>query len=241
MQKSSNMVPDEVVYNTLLDGCARYGQFERGMKVIDTMRAAGMAGSNFTLSLVAKLASRSKQPEKAFELVERLQAEFKVNKLNMHVFNNLIHAASVNNDLPKAKATFARMLSEQVKPDGRTFSLLLRSCISSKDFEPALIILRSAFGLPQDRALWSEVSSDDLLLKALRHLPAHSGASWKQGANAIPNDIIQDLFQNVSEHAQKSANARLRAGAALLLKDISAAAPGLKVDTRVHRKLLTGA
>jgi len=237
MQQTPNMAPDEVVYNTLLDGCARYGRFERGMKVIDTMRAAGISASNFTLSLVAKLASRSKHPEKAFELVEQLQAEFKI-ELNMHVFNNLLHAASLTGDLPKAKSTFARMVSQKVKPDGRTWALLLRTCISSKAFETALVTLRAAMGLPQE---WTKASPDCQLLAALRHLPSRGGAALKRGANTITHDVIQDVFQNVSAQVQKSADTRLRAEAAALLQDIWEVAPGLQVDSHVQRRLLPGA
>eukprot|EP00930_Biecheleria_cincta_P060309 TRINITY_DN45988_c0_g1_i1.p1 TRINITY_DN45988_c0_g1~~TRINITY_DN45988_c0_g1_i1.p1 ORF type:complete len:753 (+),score=177.43 TRINITY_DN45988_c0_g1_i1:105-2363(+) len=240
MQQTPNMAPDEVVYNTLLDGCARYGRFERGMKVIDTMRAAGIPASNFTLSLVAKLASRSKQPEKAFELVEQLQAEFKV-ELNMHVFNNLLHAASLTRDLPKAKSTFAQMLSQRVKPDGRTFSLFLRTCISNKAFETALVTLRAAVGLAQDSELWTRNSTDCQLLAALRYLPSRGGAALKRGTHAIPHDVIQDVFQNVSAYAQKSADARLQAEAAALLQDIFQVMPGLQVDIHVQRRLLPGA
>lgn len=237
MQHTPNMVPDEVVYNTLIDGCARYGHFERGMKVIDTMRAAGIAASNFTLSLVAKLACRSKQPEKAFELVEQLQAEFKI-KLNMHVFNNLLQAASLIGDLAKTKSTFVRMLSQKVKPDGRSFSLLLRTCISNKDFDTVLVTLRAAIGLPQDKQLWIKTSSDCQLLAALRHLPSRGGAALKRGANAIPHDLIQDVFQRVSVHAQKSADTRLQAEASALLQDVCEVVPGLQVDIRIQRRLL---
>ena len=34
MQANTDLHPDEVTYNTLLDGCARYGLFDRGLEVL---------------------------------------------------------------------------------------------------------------------------------------------------------------------------------------------------------------
>lgn len=233
MQRSTSIAPDEVMYNTLMDGCARYGQFERGIKVLDSMRAAGIPASNYTLSLVAKLATRSQQPAKAFELVEKLQAEFEV-KLNMHVFNNLIHAASCSGDLPKAKAIFARMISEKVKPDARTFSLLLRTCISSGAAETALAILRAAVGLPQLEDSGRNAFVDCQLQLALRRLPP---AEIRKGPKAISHDVISEVFEFVTVHVQKRADNGLQAEVTALLRDVHALMPGWKVNAQLQRML----
>eukprot|EP00930_Biecheleria_cincta_P039657 TRINITY_DN27244_c0_g4_i1.p1 TRINITY_DN27244_c0_g4~~TRINITY_DN27244_c0_g4_i1.p1 ORF type:complete len:739 (+),score=137.81 TRINITY_DN27244_c0_g4_i1:145-2361(+) len=225
MQKSTSLVPDEVMFNTLMDGCARYGRFERGMKVLDSMRAAGIPPSNFTLAIVAKLASRSKQPEKAFEAVEQLQTEFSV-KLNTSVFNNLIHAASCTRDLYKAKALVVRMISEKTKPDARTFSLLLRLCISSRAAETAMIILRAGIGLPQAK----ESSSDCLLQAALRKLPSRSGVATKKGPDAIPQEVIQDVVEFLIAHARKQGDNSLLAEVTEILGKVHALMPELTVN-----------
>jgi len=35
MKCNTDLTPDEVTFNTLLDGCARYGLYERGMQVLE--------------------------------------------------------------------------------------------------------------------------------------------------------------------------------------------------------------
>merc|ERR1719145_143564 len=70
MKLTKDFRPDEIAYNTLLDGCARHGLFERGMGLLQDMEDAGVAPSNFTLSVLVKLANRSHRVEKAFELCE---------------------------------------------------------------------------------------------------------------------------------------------------------------------------
>merc|ERR1719324_2258113 len=69
MLQTTRFKPDEIMYNTLLDGCARQGLFERGFKVLSEMEADGISPSNFTLSLLVKLCSRSKRLARAFEVV----------------------------------------------------------------------------------------------------------------------------------------------------------------------------
>eukprot|EP00913_Durusdinium_trenchii_P020370 g19136.t1 len=96
----------------------------------EDMQKSGIAPSNYTLSVVAKLASRSKKPKKAFSLVEDLRKEYGI-KLNMHVYNNLIQAAIGDNDSWKAQEVFAEMLKSNVQPDGRTDvgSFMLQLCV----------------------------------------------------------------------------------------------------------------
>merc|ERR1719197_2289802 len=70
MVQTTKFKPDEVMYNTLLDGCARQGLYDRGMSVLGNMQAAGVNPSNFTLSVLVKLCSRSKRLLRGFELVQ---------------------------------------------------------------------------------------------------------------------------------------------------------------------------
>eukprot|EP00440_Ansanella_granifera_P038848 gb/GFBE01042151.1/.p1 GENE.gb/GFBE01042151.1/~~gb/GFBE01042151.1/.p1 ORF type:complete len:963 (+),score=290.52 gb/GFBE01042151.1/:1-2889(+) len=180
MKKNSNIRPDEVTYNTLLDGCARYGLFEKGMKVMDEMRAAGVPPSNFTLSVLVKLATRAKRPSsKAFELCDSIAKEFKI-RLNVHVYNNLIQAClSQGNDLRKALDTTERMFSEKVRPDPRTYALMLRACINGQRLEDSIQLLRSASGL----------RGGHHRLQAFGSIPALRG-----GASALPRDLLTEVL-----------------------------------------------
>jgi len=146
MKNCRGLHPDEVTYNTLLDGCARWGKWERGVALLEEMQTDGVPPSNCTLSVVVKLANRSKRPEQAFELTENLCAKYRI-RLNVYVFNNLIHVCTTVNDLPRATKVLERMLQERVRPDPRTYLLLLRGCIRAKAPEDAAGLLRAAAGL----------------------------------------------------------------------------------------------
>merc|ERR1719331_2512555 len=55
MMKTTSFKPDEIMYNTLLDGCARQGLFDRGMQVLREMESVGVSPTNYTLSVLVKL------------------------------------------------------------------------------------------------------------------------------------------------------------------------------------------
>jgi len=147
MKRCPDFAPDEVTYNTLLDGCARHGMLERGLELLKDMEASNVTPSNFTLSVVVKLANRSKQPDKGFELCYSLSRKYNI-RLNMHVYNNLIHASTAHGNLPRALDVFKEMLSAKARPDNRTYTLLLRALIDAASATEAAGLLRASTGLP---------------------------------------------------------------------------------------------
>merc|ERR1719446_861484 len=63
MKDGTNLKPDEIMYNSLLDGCAQNNLFTEGLQVLDEMQKAGVTPSNFTLSIMVKLLNRSRRVE----------------------------------------------------------------------------------------------------------------------------------------------------------------------------------
>merc|ERR1719446_1290761 len=131
MRRTTNLEPDEIMFNTLLDGCARQGLYDRGMALFEKMNKSGVRPSNFTLSVLVKLANRGKKLEKAFEICEEVSSKYGF-RLNVHVFANLIQACINHRDVPRAIDVLERMLRERVRPDVRSYSLLLRACIETR-------------------------------------------------------------------------------------------------------------
>merc|ERR1719401_637026 len=106
----------------------------------------GVKPSNFTLSVLVKLANRGKRPDKAFELCKEITQKYHF-RLNIHVYNNLVHACTAHGNSQKGIATLEKLLSERVRPDMRTYALLLRGCISEGSAQDADGLLRSALGV----------------------------------------------------------------------------------------------
>merc|ERR1719387_471083 len=62
MRRETRFKPDEIMYNTLLDGCAQANLMEEGLKLLEQMQTEGIRPSNFTLSILVKMASHARQP-----------------------------------------------------------------------------------------------------------------------------------------------------------------------------------
>eukprot|EP00441_Pelagodinium_beii_P025444 CAMPEP_0197662238 /NCGR_PEP_ID=MMETSP1338-20131121/52577_1 /TAXON_ID=43686 ORGANISM="Pelagodinium beii, Strain RCC1491" /NCGR_SAMPLE_ID=MMETSP1338 /ASSEMBLY_ACC=CAM_ASM_000754 /LENGTH=750 /DNA_ID=CAMNT_0043239985 /DNA_START=161 /DNA_END=2413 /DNA_ORIENTATION=+ len=227
--KRGNITADEITYNTILDGCARYGMFDRGVEVLSSMKLNGVKPSNYTLSVVTKLANRSKRPHMAFELVDALSKEFDLHP-NMHVYNNLIQAATLQGYMSKAQGVFASMLNAGVQPDSRTWTLLLRSFVSKRLSAEVMDLIRAAFGLETE----GQCSLEKELAAALQGRQI-SKAAWKKGGPIPDEDALSDAFEHLSRLPTRNSSQVVQAWR--LLKEVQAAMPNLKVKVEIRTRL----
>jgi len=216
MKQSEKLRPDEITYNTLIDGCAQRGLYEQGMKVLEEMLEAEVAPSNFTLSVLVKLANRSRRPEKAFELCDRLSRRYRL-RPNVHVYNNLVHACTGNRDTQRAIRVFEQMLREKVHPDVRTYTLLLRGSLNAGEVQHVEGLLRAALGLQG----------------AQPQLVAFGGAAL-QLRGGLPRELLSEVLQGL---AGPCGEQRL---AVQLLREMRAQ-PGIKLDPRLPLSLTSKA
>merc|ERR1719281_131364 len=70
LKRDGNLKPDEIMYNSLLDGCARNVLVDEGLRLLEEMQNEGVKPSNFTLSLLVKLMGRARRLDQAFSIVE---------------------------------------------------------------------------------------------------------------------------------------------------------------------------
>merc|ERR1712224_817610 len=146
MKKETNMKPDEIMYNSLLDGCAQNNFVDEGVRILEEMQSEGVPPSNFTLSILVKLMNRARRLDRAFSLVEEITKKYRF-RPNVHVYTNLVQACASNQQLPRGMDILERMITEKIAPDSRTYSILVRSSISKGLFEQAVGLLKGALGL----------------------------------------------------------------------------------------------
>jgi pentatricopeptide repeat protein len=142
MKANKEITPDEHTYNTVINGCARQGLCDQGLAILDEMCRSGINPSNFTLSVLVKMAGRGRQLQKAFDLCDELYQKFGL-RPNLHVYNNLIAACLHQSEVGRAFEVLDRMIKERIRLDKRTYALLLPA-VPAKD---ATGLLRAAYGL----------------------------------------------------------------------------------------------
>merc|ERR1719326_2463852 len=75
MKRDGKHAPDEILYNSLLDGCAKQHRLEDALNLLDDMQDTGVVPSNYTLSIMVKLLGRSRRLNQAFTMVETICKE----------------------------------------------------------------------------------------------------------------------------------------------------------------------
>merc|ERR1719420_247023 len=147
MVASGTHEPDEILYNSLLDGCAKQHRVDEALKLVEDMHKNNVRPSNFTLSILVKLLGRSRRLNQAFSMVEETCKRFDL-QANIHVYTCLIYACFQTRQLPRALKLHDSMITEAgVEPDERTYAVLARGCLGAGSIEKAADVVRAAYGL----------------------------------------------------------------------------------------------
>jgi pentatricopeptide repeat protein len=147
MKRDTGLKPDEIMYNSLLDGCAKSNLYDEAMDLFEDMQKQGISPSNFTLSIMVKLFNRAGKVEQAFNLVRDLPQKYKF-RPNVHVFTNLMQCCIGNRQQYRALTVLETMVKDRVQPDCRTYAILVRASLYQNNCQQAAALLRTALGLP---------------------------------------------------------------------------------------------
>jgi len=203
MKRLKNSAPDEHTYNTLINGCACQGLYDRGMEVLADMETARVAPSNFTLSVLMKLCARARRVQEAFDLCKRLSSQYNL-KPNIHVYNNLMNACIMQRDTNRALEVLARVVKERVRTDTRTYSLLLRALLDAGAVQELIQQLRQATGISGGKAMQPQGGLPrDLVEEILL------GLKTRCGAHAQAHDLLLEL-RSLREYSKLSPSLLMR-------------------------------
>jgi len=195
MKQDAKYAPDEVMYNSLLGGCAKEHRVDEALHLMDDMRASGVAPSNYTLSMLVKLLGRSRNLSKAFAVVESVTKEYGFH-LNIQVYTCLIQACFQNRQPTRASLLLDQLLGEGLRPDEKTYSALVRGCVQAGQVEKAAQMARRAYqaGSCVDARCLEEVaerlgSSSDAATELLAEVETSRLQSTK-GRGVAPSCVV---------------------------------------------------
>jgi pentatricopeptide repeat protein len=212
MCTQTDLKPDEIMYNTLLDGCAQSNLADEGLRLLTRMQNEGIRPSNYTLSILVKLASHARRLDQAFQLVDELTKKYRF-KPNAPVYGNLIQACLSNKELPKALEVLERMAQDKVHPEMRAIGSVIRACISYGYFDHCGFVLRGALGLP-----------------CTAKYPSASDKASIKGLEDLTNEVLASL----------ASRGHVKDLAAPLLSDVRQYKPNFRIESSVQRKIALG-
>merc|ERR1719261_1783865 len=201
--------PDEIMYNSLLDGCAQNHLVDEGSALLQEMQRDGVKPSNYTLSILVKMMSRARRLDGAFAIMEEISRKYQI-RPNVHVYTNLILACTANRSLQRGMQTLEQMARDDVNPDSRTYTILIRSCLQGGRLDDATGLLRAALGLPE---------------------PLPILASLQAKAVHLDSNFVSESLWCLAERE------RGQELAASLLSDLRKYNPRIRVDAETQRRV----
>jgi len=150
LMRKRGIEPDAILFNSILDGCAHKKMITLTEQVLSDMEAAGIAPSNFTLSILVKLYGRCGDIEKATEVVEMYPKKYDFS-LNAQVYTCLMSACIMNEQLNAALSVMEQMKAANCAADGKTYQTLLSGCLKYDDLDNAVHLIDDALGLDGQR------------------------------------------------------------------------------------------
>merc|ERR1719390_13807 len=147
MRKDGKFQPDEVFYNSLLDGCAKEHRLQEALDLFATMRAEGVRPSNFTLCTLIKLLGRARRLPQAFGILDELCGQGGL-RPNVQVYTCLMKACMDNGQLEKALQLQNDVINGGCQPDAKLYNALVRGCLKAGFMTKAVEVVRCAYQLP---------------------------------------------------------------------------------------------
>merc|ERR1719277_689681 len=114
-----------VMYNTLLDACARCGRMERAPSVVADMQKHHIKPNLITYSTMVKGHCQAGDIEQGFATLEQMKVEAGLRPDEI-MYNSLLDGCAQNNLVDEGLKLLDRMQKEGVQPSNFTLSLLVK-------------------------------------------------------------------------------------------------------------------
>ena len=138
-----DIVLDEVVFNSLLDGLFKSGKFDEALKVFEEMKKYEIKRSNSTYSILIKLYSKMNNAEKAVEVYNQMISE-KI-KPTLITYTAILQTLIKTKRIQNAVEIFQEILENKINPDQVLFNVIINGCVFNGRLEDACKFLFESF------------------------------------------------------------------------------------------------
>jgi len=149
LMRKRGIQPDAILFNSILDGAARKQMTSLVEQVLGDMDGAGIAPSNFTLSILVKLYGRAQDLDTALRHVDTMPAKYGF-VANDQVYTCLVAACANCGRMAQAYEVFRKLAS----PDAKAYQTVITGALKHNDVSGALQFLErgvaARVGLGQD-------------------------------------------------------------------------------------------
>jgi pentatricopeptide repeat protein len=134
-------VPDVILYNALIDRCAKGKEPLRALVVFEEMRFQGVAPNLITYNALIGACAKGNQPERALEIFEGMRKQGVTPSLT--TYRILIGTCRKANQPEQALHLLQEMQLQGVVPDASTYDTVIKACEEGNQPELAEEVLRA--------------------------------------------------------------------------------------------------
>jgi len=205
--KAQNMKCDEILYNSLLEGCVKAGEVQRGVDLFQEMVLDRVPMSNITFSILVKLYAHAGRLDQAMSLVQRMEPEFHVKPTNV-VFACLVKCCVQSHRVGQAAQLLLGLpKATKVQPDQQMYASVVPGLVSQGQIDMALDIFLNLCNAPAGadtrtfnlltlaQSLFEAVAKSNLLLKE----KGRSVLKALRPLRVIPMDAERSLYALLGE------------------------------------------
>jgi pentatricopeptide repeat protein len=139
----SDMVLDEVIFNSILDGLLKSQKYDDALKIYEDMRKNNIKRSNATFSILIKIYSKMDNVEKAVEVYNEMIAEKM--KPSLITYTSLLQIFIKSKRIQNAIELFDEILNNKFQPDQVMFNVIINGCVFNGKLESACKFLFESF------------------------------------------------------------------------------------------------
>lgn len=143
LRARDDMILDEVIYNSILDGLLKSQMFNDALRVYDDMMKMNIKRSNATFSILIKIYSKMDMVEKAVEVYNEMIAEKM--KPSLITYTSILQILIKTKRIQNAIEIFFEILNLKLNPDQVMFNVIINGCVFNGRLDDACKFLFESF------------------------------------------------------------------------------------------------
>ena len=143
LKGNEDIVLDEVIFNSILDGLLKSGKYEDALKIYEDMKKHQIKRSNATFSILIKIFSKMNHVEKAVEVYNEMISEKM--KPSLITYTSILQILIKSKRIQNAIEIFEEILENKMDPDQVLFNVIINGCIFNGKLEAASKFLFESF------------------------------------------------------------------------------------------------
>jgi len=137
------IVLDEVIFNSILDGLLKSGQYDEALNIYNDMKKQEIKRSNATFSILIKIFSKMNNVEKACEVYNEMISENM--KPTLITYTSILQILIKSKRITNAIEIFEEVLANKMCPDQVLFNVIINGCVFNGRLQNACNFLFESF------------------------------------------------------------------------------------------------